>query len=125
MIVGIGIDIIEISRIERMLDEYGNNFANRVFTDNERAYCESKARKSMHYGARFAAKEAFLKALGTGLVDGIAWRDIEVLNNDAGQPEIRCSGVAKVFADNLGVARVHLSISHSKEYAAAIVILEF
>jgi len=124
MIVGIGIDIIETARVEHIASEYGVELTDRLFTEDEVAYCKDKADPAKHYAARFAAKEAFLKALGSGLTSGINWRDIEVLRDEFGAPSIKYSGRAAEFAKKLGVTDVHLSISHSENYAAAVVVLE-
>ena len=124
MIIGIGIDIIETARVERIEAEYGSELTDHLFTEHEVAYCKDKADPTKHYAARFAAKEAFLKALGSGLSSGINWRDIEVIRDEFGNPSIKYSGRAAEFAEKLGVTNAHLSISHSDNYAAAVVVLE-
>ena len=123
MILGIGIDIVEISRIERILNEYGEIFTHRIFTAGEIAYCERKKCPAIYYAARFAAKEAFLKALGTGLSGGIRWRDIEIVNNTNGKPAIVCHGIASECAKKMGAEKIDISISHSREYAVATAIV--
>ena len=124
MILGIGIDIIEIERVKRMISRYGEKFLTRIFTESEISYCENKAYPEIHFSARFSAKEAFLKALGTGLSGGIRWRDVETVNDDDGKPDIRYSGKAEEYARKNGVIKVHLSISHSRDYSFAMVALE-
>ena len=124
MIVSIGIDIIEVYRIRETL-ERTPRFAERVFTARERSYCEAKgAASAQSYAARFAAKEAFLKALKTGWRGKITWHDIEVLNDKQGVPSLTISGEAKEILENLGANKIHLSMSHTTEHATAQVILE-
>ena len=124
MIVSIGIDIVEISRIEEVLLRRGERFRNRVFTESEIAYCESRAAKMESYAARFAAKEAAMKALGTGWGEGIGWHDIEVLRSPTGVPSLQFHGLALERLNELGVKRSHLSLTHSRDVAMAQVILE-
>jgi holo-[acyl-carrier protein] synthase len=124
MIVSIGIDIVEVYRIRRTL-ERTPRFGQRVFTQIERDYCDSKGvAAAQSYAARFAAKEAFLKALGTGWRGKITWHDIEIINNELGVPRFNLSGEALKIMQNLGAEKVHLSISHTSEHAVAQVILE-
>ncbi len=121
VILGTGIDIIEIGRIKTAMGR--RPFAARVFTERERAYCESRGvQRFASYAARFAAKEAVMKAFGTGLSAG-SWQDVEVLTNDAGRPVIRLSGYFGDLAGRRGVTELFLSMSHAREYAAAQVIL--
>ncbi|HHS49817.1 MAG TPA: holo-ACP synthase [candidate division Zixibacteria bacterium] len=124
MILGIGIDIIDIPRVERIAGEYGEDIITRVFTEDEIAYCQSKKNSAINFAGRFAAKEAFLKALGTGLRGGIEWRDISVVCDELGKPSIALSGKTKETADAREVKKVHVSISHTAENATAVVILE-
>lgn len=124
MIVGTGVDIAEVPRIAAAIERFGERFVRRVFTDNEIRYCESKANKVERYAARFAAKEAALKAIGTGWRRGVAWRDVEVTREPGGRPTIAFHGVAGEFAAKLGVRRAHVSLSHTVEHAIAQVILE-
>ena len=124
MIVGTGVDITEVPRIEASIARFGERFLHRVFTDAEIRYCDSKANKAERYAARFAAKEAALKAIGTGLSRGISWNDVEVTRTPSGRPTIAFHGVAAEFAGQLGMKRAHLSLSHTKEHAIAYVILE-
>lgn len=124
MIVSIGMDIIEVYRIRETL-ERTPRFAVRVFTERERAYCDAKgAASAQSYAARFAAKEAFLKALKTGWSGQITWHDIEVLNDGQGVPSLEIRGEALKVLENLGANKIHLSMSHTTEHATAQVILE-
>jgi holo-[acyl-carrier protein] synthase len=123
MIVGIGIDIIEISRVEEAIKRNGERFLERVFTQGERAYCEARKLSAMHYAGRFAAKEAAFKALGTGWSGNIRWTDVEVENNDSGAPCLKLHGAALERFQALGATHTHISISHSRDYAVANVIL--
>ena len=120
MIFGIGTDIIEIERIRRAVSS--EHFTEKVFTTNEKIYCESRgAQSAASYAARFAAKEAFFKALGNGIFTSLT--EVETLNDAAGKPEIFLYDDAKTFAENLGVKKIFVSLSHCKEYATAFVIL--
>ncbi|HEU5453734.1 MAG TPA: holo-[acyl-carrier-protein] synthase [Terriglobales bacterium] len=124
MIVGTGVDIVEVPRIAQTIARYGDRFVRRVFTDGEIRYCESKANKVERYAARFAAKEAALKAIGTGWSRGVAWREVEVRREPGGRPSIGFSGRAGEFAAKLGMKRASLSLSHTADHAIAQVILE-
>jgi holo-[acyl-carrier protein] synthase len=124
MIVGTGIDIAEVPRIEASIARFGNRFLQRIFTATEISYCESKANRIERYAARFAAKEAAMKAIGTGWNHGVAWRDVEVCRQPGGRPTIVFHGKAAEFAAKLGAVHVALSLSHTKEFAIAQVILE-
>jgi holo-[acyl-carrier protein] synthase len=124
MIIAIGIDSVEISRVQEVIARRGHRFCARVFTEEESRYCESVGSKFASYAARFAAKEAVMKALGTGWASGIAFRDIEVIRNEAGSPSIRLDGKALERFERLGAKRLHLSITHSRDLAIAQVILE-
>ncbi|MDH3493394.1 MAG: holo-ACP synthase [Acidobacteriota bacterium] len=124
MILSIGTDIIEVYRIRETI-ERTPRFAERVFTDVEREYCESKgAAAAQSYAGRFAAKEALMKALKTGWRGKITWHDIEIRNDEQGVPSFELSGEALRLLDQLGAVRVHLSISHTSEHATANVVLE-
>ena len=124
MIFSTGIDIVDISRFERFVRENNEPLFRRVFTSGEQTYCAAKRRSAQHYALRFAAKEAYLKALGTGLRDGISWRDMEVVNDAQGKPELNLTGRAgELFRQN-HLRRVFLSLSHDGNYAIASVILE-
>ena len=124
MIVGTGIDIAEVPRIADSIEKFGDRFLNRVFTDGERSYCDSKANRHERYAARFAAKEAAMKAIGTGWNHGVRWRDIEVVRMPGGRPTIQFHGKAAEFAAKLGAVHVALSLTHTREHAMAQVILE-
>src|SRR4051812_30497853 len=124
MIVGTGIDIAEVSRIANAISRFGVRFIQRVFTEGEIKYCDSKANRVERYAARFAAKEASMKALGTGWNHGVRWRDCEVVRMPGGRPTIHFHGKAGEFAAKLGVKNAALSISHTEEQAIAQVILE-
>ncbi len=122
MIKGIGIDIIEISRVEKSLAN--PNFVKRIFTENEQKYCNSRNKQAAaSYAARFAAKEAVVKAFGTGMVGG-TWQDIEVLPNDEGAPHVKLHGYFAYIATKQKIYHVHISLSHAREYAIAQAILE-
>ena len=124
MIVAIGVDIIEVRRVRRSI-ERTPRFAERVFTEAERAYCESRgAVAAQHYAARFAAKEAALKALQTGWTGGISWQDVEVSAKDSGAPLILFHGRARELYEESGATSAHISIAHTTEHAIAEVILE-
>ncbi len=123
MIFGIGTDIIAISRMERSLESHPR-FAERIFTPGEISYCESKANKAQSYAARFAAKEALMKAIGTGWDGSINWIDIEVVNNEQGNPAFITHGKTKAFLESIGMTRLHLSLTHEKEFAVAYAIIE-
>ena len=124
MIVGTGVDITEVPRIRRVLERYGERFMNRVFTAEEVRYCSSKPNAAERFAARFAAKEAGMKAIGTGLRGGITWKDVEVVRRPGQRPELRYSGKAAEVAAALGCKRTHLSLSHTADLAIAHVILE-
>jgi len=124
LIIGCGIDLVKIERIEKIIKRWGNNFNSRIFTPLERDYCEEKKdNKFQSYAGKFAAKEALLKALGLGLREA-NWREIEIKNDELGQPIIDTSGKLKNIALTKGVSKYFISISHTKEYAIAQVILE-
>ncbi len=124
LIIGCGIDLVKIERIEKIIKRWGNNFNCRIFTPLERDYCEKKKdNKYQSYAGKFAAKEALLKALGLGL-RGANWKEIEIINNELGQPVIGTSGKLKNIASTRGVNKYFITISHTKEYATAQVILE-
>lgn len=124
MIVGTGIDIAEVPRIRQSIERFGDRFLHRVFTEGEMRYCDSKANRAERYAARFAAKEAAMKALGTGWNHGVRWRDCEVVRMPGGRPTIMFHGKAAEFAARLGAKNAALSISHTAEQAIAQVILE-
>jgi holo-[acyl-carrier protein] synthase len=121
-IVGIGTDIVECLRIGRMIEEHGELFLTRVFTEREIRYCQGRKHSTEHFAGRWAAKEAVLKCLGTGWRRGMAWTDVEVRNDANGQPRILMCGAAKDQAQQLRIADVLLSISHCRAYATAYAI---
>jgi holo-[acyl-carrier protein] synthase len=124
MIVGTGVDLAEVPRIEASIARFGRKFVERIFTPREIAYVERKANRSERYAARFAAKEAGMKAIGTGWRHGVRWQDFEVANLPSGKPTLRLYGVAAQIADKLRVRNVSLSLTHTREYGMAHVILE-
>lgn len=123
VIFGIGTDIIEVDRIQRLLNK-DEGFRSKIFRESERHYCESKKKFAENYAARFAAKEAFFKALGTGWRGEMAFNEIEVTNDNLGKPSIRVHGKVKEILELHNVSLIHLSLSHVKALAVAIVILE-
>lgn len=124
-IVGHGIDLVSVSRIGSMIDRHGAHFLGRVYTLAEQSYCErSPKRRLEHYAARFAAKEAVLKAIGTGWRDGIAWTDVEVVLEPSGKPTIALSGKASSIAIIEGISHFHISLSHTGDFAMASAIAE-
>jgi holo-[acyl-carrier protein] synthase len=124
MIVGTGVDIAEVPRIRKSIERFGERFLRRVFTEGEIRYCERKAGRFESYAARFAAKEAGMKALGTGWSRGVRWRDIEVVRPKGQRPTIQFHGEAAAVAARLGTKNIALSITHTSEQALAHVILE-
>jgi holo-[acyl-carrier protein] synthase len=124
MIVGTGIDIAEVPRLAEAIGRFGERFLKRIFTDAEIRYCESKANRIERYAARFAAKEAGMKALGTGWNHGVRWRDIEVQRQPGGRPTLAFHGKAGEFACKMGVTNIALSLTHTADEAMAQVILE-
>lgn len=124
MIVGTGVDLAEVARIRASVERYGARFVQRVFTAKEIAYVERKANKYERFAARFAAKEAGMKALGTGWSRGVTWKDFEVANLPSGRPTLVLHGVAAGIATELGVKTVQLSLTHTSELALAWVLLE-
>lgn len=121
MIQGIGIDIEEIGRIEELIQNWGERFTTKVFTDTERAYCLAKPRPAQHFAARFAAKEAFAKALGTGWGQGFRWKDVEISNDTHGKP---CILPHNLLKSRVGNCTVSVSISHSRSFVAAVAVIE-
>jgi len=124
MIVGTGVDIAETERLGEALERHGERFSRRIYTPQEIAYCERFKNKAERYAARFAAKEAAFKALGTGWREGIRWLDVEVTHQPSGKPELVLTGRAKEIAEQMGVARTEVSISHANQYVVAQVIFE-
>lgn len=121
MIQGVGTDIIEIKRVEKAIQRHGKRFLDRLFSSKEQAYCDKHKLSSRHYAGRFAAKEAIAKALGTGFGESLGWLDFEILNETSGKPQVLFSDLLK---ERLNGAKLHLSISHSQDYATATAILE-
>lgn len=124
MIVGIGNDLIEIKRIYENIENHNQVFLNQVFTPNEIEYCQQKANPYESFAARFAAKEAFFKALGTGLRYDFKFTEIDIQKDIKGAPFIELNGTIKNYVQNLNIQSIHLSLSHTKHYAQAFVILE-
>lgn len=118
-IVGIGTDIVECVRIGRMIEQHGELFLTRVFTDKEIRYCQNRKRAMEHFAGRFAAKEAILKCLGTGWRKGISWTDMEIINNREGKPLVELCGHAGEIAQQSGIQSILISISHCRAYATA------
>ncbi len=121
-IIGIGTDITECLRIARMIERHGELFISRVYTPEEISYCQSRAQATQHFTGRWAAKEAILKALGTGWRKGISWRDVEIRNEPAGRPIVSMHGGAKDVVQQLGIAKMLVSISHCRTHATAYAI---
>ncbi len=124
MIVGTGIDLAEVNRIQASIERYGDRFIKRIYTPGEIAYVERKANRFERYAARFAAKEAGMKAIGTGWRRGVTWQDFEVANLPSGQPTLKLHGKAAQYAAGLGVKRISLSLTHTAANGMAFVILE-
>ena len=124
MIFGTGIDIIEIDRIKQSIQKYSDRFEQKVFTQKEVDYCHSQADPAKHFAARFSVKEAVLKCFGTGITDGILWKDIEVDRQESGQPILNLYGKGKELFGQLKLKHIHISITHDKNYAVAHAIAE-
>jgi holo-[acyl-carrier protein] synthase len=124
MILGTGVDLAEVDRIREAAERYGDRFLTRVYTPAEIAYASRKANRYERFAARFAAKEAGMKAIGTGWRGGVRWQDFEVVNEPSGRPTLRLHGVAREVAERLGVKSVQLSLTHTSALALAHVILE-
>lgn len=124
MILGIGTDLAEVGRIRESIERFGDRFLNRIYTPGERSYALSKANSAERFAARFAAKEAGMKAIGTGWSRGVTWQDFSVVNEPSGRPTLHLTGVAREVADRLGVKTLSVSLTHTKEVAFAVVILE-
>jgi holo-[acyl-carrier protein] synthase len=124
MILGTGVDIVEVERIRGAVDRYGDRFIERIFSEREAEYCRLAPHPEQRFATRFAAKEAALKALGVGWQKGTRFRDVEVSNDSLGAPSISFSGKAGEISHQLGVVQVHVSLSHHKDFAIAHVLLE-
>ncbi len=123
-ILGTGIDLVAVERIQHSLDKYGNRFKKRIFSDKEIDYCDSRPHPGLHYAARFAAKEAYVKAIGTGFRFGIKHTEIEISHDELGKPVLTVQGNALTEATKRGVKIFHVSLSHTDEQGMAIVLLE-
>lgn len=120
---GIGIDVVETQRVESSLSEFGEAFLKRIFTEAEREYCEQRKRSVLHYSARFAAKEAVSKAMGTGIGKHVAFTEIEIINKPSGEPEVILLGNAKKFAEENRFSMIKISLTHAEHYAAANAVI--
>lgn len=120
--IGLGTDITECLRIARMIERHGELFIDRVYTPEEIRYCQGRKQATQHYAGRWAAKEAILKALGAGWRQGISWRDIEIRNEAGGRPVVAVRGGVRDIVEQLGVAEIHVSISHCRSHATATAI---
>lgn len=123
MIKGIGTDIIEISKIKNIYKKWGNKVLRKVFTDSEIKYCNSIKDKFHSLSARFAAKEAVLKAIGIGLNSGFRWKDIEIVKEKSGKPEVKFRGKIKILLKSLKLSNIEISVSHSDDFAVAVAII--
>jgi holo-[acyl-carrier protein] synthase len=123
-VVGIGVDIVETSRIDHSLERFGERFLHRVFTAGEIAYCQSMKFPARHFAARFAAKEAVSKAFGTGIGKAMGWKDIDVHRKESGEPFVQLNGGAKQLAEERDVTAVSISLSHTDHHAVAMIVLE-
>jgi holo-[acyl-carrier protein] synthase len=121
-VIGIGTDIIECLRIAQMIERHGELFLTRVYTAREIEYCSARKAATQHYAGRWAAKEAVLKALGTGLAGSIRWRDLEIRNDRAGKPTVALGGEARELCEQLGIGQLVVSISHCRSHATAFAI---
>ena len=124
MIIGIGLDIVDIARVESLLERHDERALERLFSPEEIRYCTAQKKPAMHFAARFAAREACSKALGSGIGSQAGWRDMEVLRDAAGQPTLQLTGSAGQLAGTLGVGSIFLSLTHTDSHAAAVVVLE-
>jgi len=124
MITGIGIDVVQNDRIRGSLERFGDRFLNRIYTEGEIEYCRKTGQPAIHYAARFAAKEAAFKALGTGWAAGVKWKDVEVVRLASGKPELHLYGDALVHATSAGAKRFYVSLTHDQLVSCAVVILE-
>jgi holo-[acyl-carrier protein] synthase len=124
MVLGLGTDLIETRRVQESMDRFGDRFLERIFTAGEIAYCKRKKNAAESFAARFAAKEAGAKALGTGISHGVSWKELEVRREPSGRPTLHFSGRAAELAASMGVKTVQLSLTHSREMAMAVVVAE-
>ena len=123
MVFGVGMDLIEVARIDKQVSA-GRRFVDRIFTEHEISYCQGKKNSAQNYAARFAAKEAFLKAVGIGWQKGLAFKDVEVVNNSLGKPELVLHGKALELVEKNHITNIQVSLTHLKEMAGAVVVLE-
>lgn len=121
-VIALGLDLVEVPRIRALLERHGERFREKTFTEEESAYCDGNADPAIHFAARFAAKEAVAKALGTGFAEGVVWKDVEVTRSPAGVPGIRLHGAAANRARELGIRRWMISLTHTASGAAASVV---
>jgi holo-[acyl-carrier protein] synthase len=124
MVLGLGTDLIETKRLQESIDRFGDRFLERIFTEDEIAYCMRKKNAAESFAARFAAKEAAAKALGTGISRGVSWKEFEVRREASGRPTLHLSGRAAELAGAMGVRQIQLSLTHSRELALAVVVAE-
>jgi len=124
MIIGTGVDVVEIARIRKILERLKDRFISRVFTSAEQQFCNQHRDPAPHYAVRFAAKEALFKSIGTGWAKGVTWLDVEVLREQQEAPVLKLHGEAQRLSESMGAHKVHVSLSHSDQWAVAMVILE-
>jgi holo-[acyl-carrier protein] synthase len=124
MVLGLGTDLIETRRVEESIRRFGERFLERIFSLEEIAYCKRKKNAAESFAARFAAKEAGAKALGTGISRGVTWKEFEVKREASGKPSLHLSGRAAELAGAMGVTKIQLSLTHSREFALAVVVVE-
>ena len=124
MVIGIGVDVVQNDRIRESIDKFGDRFLNRIYTEGEQAYCKKCKQPSIHFAARFAAKEAAFKALGTGWAAGVKWKDVEVERLASGKPLLRLHGEALERATAMGAERLHVSLTHDQLVSVAVVVFE-
>jgi holo-[acyl-carrier protein] synthase len=124
MVLGLGTDLIETRRVQESINRFGDRFLERIFSPGEIAYCKRKKNAAESFAARFAAKEAGAKALGTGISRGVTWKEFEVKRETSGRPSLHLSGRAAELAGAMGVRRIQLSLTHSREFALAVVVVE-
>jgi holo-[acyl-carrier protein] synthase len=124
MVIGLGVDVVQNDRIRESLEKFGDRFINRIYTEGEQAYCTKCANPFIHFAARFAAKEAAFKALGTGWAAGVKWKDIEVERLGSGKPKLHLYGEALERSKSMGVTRFHVSLTHDQLVSVAVVVFD-
>ncbi len=124
MITGVGIDVVQNERIRDSIERFGDRFINRIYTEGEKEYCKNSANPAIHFAARWAAKEAAFKALGTGWAEGVKWLDVEVERLASGKPELHLHGQALSRATSMGAMRFHVSLTHDRLISCAVVVFE-